>query len=82
MALGFGEGPAFHGFGDERPSGAELGVLDTEVGAVEAESKVLDADIGVKGDALECGEPSFIRADFGGTSGGVLPDLSLVIELC
>lgn len=81
-ALGFGEVPALHGFGDERPSGAELGVLEIDVGAVGAETEVLDADIGVNGEALGCGEPSFIRADFGGTSGGVLPDLSLVIEFC
>ena len=57
-------------------------MLETEVGAVEVESEVLEADIGVKGEALGCGEPSFIRPDFGGTSGGVLPDLNLVVEFC
>jgi hypothetical protein len=81
IALGFGDGPALHGFGDDRPSGAELGVLETEVGAVETR-ELVEADIGVKGDDLEDGEPSIIRADFGGTSGGVEPDLSLVVEFC
>jgi hypothetical protein len=83
-----GEGPALvvvivvHGLGEERPSGAELGVLDTEVGAVEAPlMAVVDADMGVKGEARGCGEPSFILADFGGTSGGLLPDLSLALEV-
>lgn len=52
MALGFGEGPALHGFGDERPSGAELGVPETEVGAVETR-EVVEADIGVNGEDLE-----------------------------
>jgi hypothetical protein len=80
--LGFGEGPALHGFGDERPSGAELGVLETGVGAVGAESEVLEVDIRVNGEPLVCGELSFIRADLGGTSGGVLSDLSLEFEFC
>lgn len=87
MAAGLGETPALHGFGDDRPSGAELGttelgVLDTEVGAVEVNNEVLEADIGVNGEALGCGEPSIILVDLGGTSGGVEPDLSLVVELC
>ena len=84
-----GDGPAlveaigvFHGFGEERPSGAEFGALETEVGTVEAPAVVVvDADIGVKGEARACGEPSFIRADLGGTSGGLEPDLSLALEV-
>ena len=79
---GLGEAPALHGLGDDRPSGAEQGVLFTEVGAVEVDNKVLEADIGVKGEALGCGEDSFILADFGGTSGGVESELSLVAEFC
>ena len=43
---------------------------------------VVEADIGVNGDDLPYGEPSFIRADLGGTSGGVEPDLSLDDEFC
>lgn len=82
MVAGLGEAPALHGLGDDRPSGAELGVLVTEVGAVEVGNEVLEADMGVKGEALGYGEPSFILADFGGTSGGVEPDLNLVIEFC
>jgi hypothetical protein len=47
------------GLGEERPSGmemgtAELGVADTEVGAVDAERRlVFEADMGVYGDARE-----------------------------
>ncbi len=69
------------GWGEERPSGtealeaAELGMLETAVKAVEADKRlVLDADMGVYGEAREKGEFSVILADFGGTSGGVLPD--------
>lgn len=78
-----------HGWGDGvevRPSSrggnAEFGVFDTEVGAVDAESRFVDeADMGVYGDGRGYGdvpepEPSLMRADFGGTSGGMLPDLS------
>jgi hypothetical protein len=57
-------------------------VLESEVGAVRPGREVVEADIGVKGDDLEYGEPSFIRADFGGTSGGVESDLSFVVEFC
>lgn len=47
-------------------------MVETEVGAVEADSKLLDEpDMGVYGEARGCGELSFIHADFGGTSGGV-----------
>ncbi len=46
-------------------------MLDTEVGAVEADSSpVVVDDMGVYGEARGCGEPSFILADLGGTSGG------------
>lgn len=72
----------FHWFGEERPSSAELGVLETEVGAVEAPAVVVvEADMGVKGEALAFGDPSIIRADLGGTSGGLESDLSLVLEV-
>ena len=57
-------------------------MLEIEVGAVRPGREIVEADIGVKGDDLEYGEPSFIRADFGGTSGGVESDLSLVVEFC
>lgn len=80
--LGFGEGPELHGFGEERPSGAELGVFETEVGAVDIGREVVDADIRVNGETLGGGEPSIIRADFGGGSGGVESELSLVVEFC
>jgi hypothetical protein len=79
---GWGEGVAV------RPStnggNAEFGVLDNEVGAVDAERRDVEfADIGVYGEALGYGEAlSFMRADFGGTSGGMLPDRSRVEELC
>jgi hypothetical protein len=51
---------------------------------------VEDADMGVYGEALGYGEepePSLMRADFGGTSGGMLPDLRredefLLFSLC
>ena len=74
------------GLGEERPSGmemgtAELGVVETEVGAVEADRRlVLEADMGVYGEARGWGELSVILADFGGTSGGVLPDRRRVPE--
>lgn len=74
------------GLGEERPSGmemgtAELGVVAIDVGAVEAERRlVLDADMGVYGEAREYGELSVILADFGGTSGGLLPDRRRVPE--
>jgi hypothetical protein len=81
---------ADQGLGDERPSGAENGRADrgvgvgvgvTERGAVdEVEERRLLVDEGVKGEARGCGEPSVILADFGGTSGGVLPDLRRVLE--
>lgn len=52
-------------------------MFETDVAAVEADSKpVDDPDMGVYGEARGCGEPSFIRADLGGTSGGV-PQLPL-----
>ena len=47
------------GLGEERPSGimtgnAELGVVEDDVGAVDADRRfVLDADMGVYGDARE-----------------------------
>ena len=72
--------------GEERPSGmeigmTELGVAAIDVGPVEAERRlVLEADMGVYGDAREYGELSIILADFGGTSGGVLPDRRRVPE--
>lgn len=83
---GFGDerpGAVFHGFGDERPS--PLGVLVTDVGAVEAERMVDAADMGVKGEARDRGEASIILADFGGTSGGfpsvgALPARSRVLD--
>ena len=69
------------GWGEERPSGikalgtAEFGVLETAVEALEADKRLaVDADMGVYGEAREKGEFSVILADFGGTSGGVLPD--------
>lgn len=64
---------------------AELGVVDVEVGAVEADNRLVeDEDMGVYGDARGCGEPSFILADLGGTSGGVLPlpDRSRDMDVC
>jgi hypothetical protein len=82
---------ADQGLGDERPSGAESGKADrgvgvgvgvTDRGAVDEveERRLLVDEKGVKGEARGCGEPSVILADFGGTSGGVLPDLRRVVE--
>jgi hypothetical protein len=79
------------GLGEERPSGAENGRAERGVGVGvgvrerppvdEAEERrLLVDDIGVKGEARGCGELSVILADFGGTSGGVLPDLRRVLE--
>ena len=57
-------------------------MLETEVSAVEAPALwIVELDIGVKGEARVCGEPSRIRADLGGTSGGLESDLSLKVEL-
>lgn len=80
--MGLDVGPALHGLGDDRPSGAELGcaeraVPDTDGEAVER-TLIVDAEFGVYGEARGCGELSFILALLGGTSGGVDSDLSLV----
>ena len=76
-----GSGPALHGFGDERPPGAELGASETKIGELKIGRDVVEADIDVVEVDRPYGDPPIIRADFGGTSGGVEPDLNLVNEL-
>lgn len=87
MGLGAAEGAVGvterEGLGDERPSWPEMGVIETEVDAVEVDRRlVVEADIGVYGEARGYGELSGILADFGGTPGGVLPDRRRVAEVC
>lgn len=80
--LGTTLAPELHGAGEDRPSRvgrAEIGVFDMDVGAVDVERRLVeDADIGVYGDGRGYGDlSSLVRPDFGGTSGGPLPDLNL-----
>lgn len=79
-----GTGPALHGLGDDRPSGADMGCAESGVLAVDievAETVSDDAENGVYGVYGEdLGGPSNILALLGGTSGGVAPVVNLFID--
>jgi hypothetical protein len=66
-----------HCLGERWDSGVQIGVAPIEDATVEMERPVVEADPGVYGEKRPNGECSFIRADLGGTSGGVLSERCL-----